>query len=246
MGSFTNMDDAKMNLRIFIGYDQREHVAYEVARKTAESFGCIVTPVFEERLRLQGLLTRPLDTRGGMFDLNSSAKQSTQFAISRFFVPILAHAGWVLFTDSDVVFLRDPHELLAIADESKAVMVVKHGALRDTGEKMDHQAQAPYARKNWSSVCLWNCSHHANRRLNLTTLNQWPGRDLHAFGWLADSEIGELSDEWNWLVNVNAKPANPAIAHFTLGAPFIPGWDRHEHDDIWLQAAGLKLAREVA
>ncbi len=46
-----------------------------------------------------------------------------------------------------------------------------------------------YPRKLWSSVMLWNCEHPANRRLNLQMLNQWPGRDLHAFRWLADGPV---------------------------------------------------------
>lgn len=223
-------------MRVFIGYDGREHAAYEVARLTAESFGCQVTPIYEDQLRAQGLLTRPVDRRGGMFDFSSSAPQSTEFAISRFFVPLLAHSGWCLFTDCDIIFLRDPKELCALADPSKAVWVVKHPALNGAGEKMDGQIQTRYARKNWSSVMLFNCDHPANRRLNLTTLNQWPGRDLHALAWLADSEIGELPDDWNWLVNVREKPANPAIAHYTLGGPWFSDWERQPHDEIWLEA----------
>jgi hypothetical protein len=223
-------------MRIFIGYDDRERLAYEVARRTAETFGCQITPIHEQQLRAQGLLTRPLDRRGGLFDLNSTAPQSTEFAISRFFVPLLAHSGWCLFTDCDVVFLRDPKDLFLEADESKAVWVVKHPMLACTAEKMDGMQQLAYPRKNWSSVMFFNCNHPANRRINLTMLNQWPGRDLHALRWLADSEIGELSDEWNWLVNVREKPKHPAIAHFTLGGPWFAGWEGAEHDHIWLEA----------
>jgi lipopolysaccharide biosynthesis glycosyltransferase len=223
-------------VRIFLGHDRREQAAYDVARKTAESFGCQVTPIYEDQLRAHGLLTRPIDRRGGMFDFNSSASQSTEFAISRFFAPLLAHSGWCLFADCDVVFLRDPKELTFEVDESKAVWVVKHPALDGSGTKMDGQAQLTYTRKNWSSVMLFNCDHPANRRLNLTTLNQWPGRDLHALRWLADSEIGELSEEWNWLVNVREKPENPAVAHFTLGGPWFATWDGAPHDEIWHEA----------
>jgi hypothetical protein len=35
-------------LRVYIGFDQREKAAYEVARSTAESFGCQVTPIYED------------------------------------------------------------------------------------------------------------------------------------------------------------------------------------------------------
>jgi lipopolysaccharide biosynthesis glycosyltransferase len=223
-------------MRVWIGYDHREDPAFDVASLTACKFGNDVIPLYEDRLRVSGLLTRPTDRRGQMWDLNSNAPQSTEFAISRFFVPMLAHAGWALFTDCDVVFLRDPDELLNLANPSKAVMVVKHPWLNVGGVKMDGQMQTAYHRKNWSSVMLVNADHPANKRLNLTTLNQAPGRDLHAFSWLHDDEIGELPREWNWLVALQDKPANPAIAHFTNGGPFTEGWPGGPHDDIWHNA----------
>ncbi len=234
-------------LRVFIGFDEREKIAYDVAEKTARGWGCEVIPLYEERLRLSGMLTRPTDRRGSsadlrnesrsIFDFNSNAPQATEFAISRFFVPLLAHAGWCLFADSDVVFMEDPLELLASADESKAVMVVKHEHIGGEAVKMRGQPQSYYNRKLWSSVMLWNCDHHANKRLNLTTLNQWPGRDLHAFKWLADSEIGDLPKEANWLVGIMPKPARPMIAHWTLGTPDMPERRETEHDHIWLREA---------
>ena len=221
-------------MKVYIGHDSREQAAFDVAKKTAEQFGCDVIPLREEMLRKSGLLTRPTDRRGEIWDLNSNAPQATEFAISRFFVPLLAHSGWCLFADADVVFMQDPHELLEIADESKALHVVKHPQFNLSATKMDGQKQTSYPRKLWSSVILWNASHPANARLNLTTLNQWPGRDLHAFKWLADSEIGSLPVEANWLVNMMPKPERPIIAHMTLGGPWLSGWTPHEHDELWL------------
>jgi lipopolysaccharide biosynthesis glycosyltransferase len=223
-----------MPLRVYIGHDSREERAFGVAQRTAQRFGCDVVALRTDRLQSAGLLTRPVDRRGQMYDLMSDAPQSTDFAVARFFVPLLCHGGWCLFADADVVFLEDPHELLALADESKAVQVVKHENLREVATKMDNQVQTAYARKLWSSVALWNCDHPANRRLNLTTLNQWPGRDLHAFRWLADDEIGELPHEANWLVEMQPKPDRPVVAHYTLGTPDIR--PHTEHAAIWLGA----------
>lgn len=225
-------------MKIYIGYDSREQAAWDVAAKTARSFGCDVQPVYESRLRAAGILTRPLYKRGAeMYDLNSSAPQSTEFAISRFAIPLIAHSGWCLGVDCDIVCLRDPKLLMKYADASKAVMVVKHPPLLDTSFKMDGQAQLLYERKNWSSVALYNVDHPANRRLNIQMLNQWPGRDLHAFRWLADDEIGELPREANWLVGVQPKPDKPIIAHFTLGVPVMPGHEHDEHSEIWTEAS---------
>lgn len=225
-------------MRVFIGYDHRELAAFDVAAKTARSFGCEVIPLYEGRLRLSGMLTRPVDRRNLWYDLNSDASQATDFAIARFGVPLLAHSGIVLFADCDVVFLEDPHQLLGLIDESKAVSVVKHEIPKSLPTiKMDGQVQSWYPRKLWSSITVWNCDHPANARLNLTVLNQWPGRDLHAFRWLGDDDIGELSPEWNWLCGLQPKPDNPKIAHFTLGTPNMPGHEDDPHAEIWLEAS---------
>lgn len=226
-------------MRIYIGHEERELDAYRVAEASARAYGCDVQPLYEHRLRLAGLLTRPVDTRGQWFDLNSGAPQSTAFANARFWVPLLAHSGWCLFADCDALFLRDPNELREFMDPTKAVMVVQHDPALFVGGsmKMDGQIQTRYFRKLWSSVALWNCDHPANARLNLTMLNQWPGRDLHAFKWLADSEIGALPPEWNWLVGIQPKPIAPAIAHYTLGTPNMSGHEHDEHADLWFQRA---------
>lgn len=229
-------------MRAFIGYDPREDAAYQVAAKTLRrTSGIEAEPLVEERLRAAGLLWRPVDRRGRMHDLVSGADQSTEFAISRFLVPFLCQTGWALFIDCDMVVLQDVRSMIDQAGAThgghKAVYVVQHDHRPREQWKMDGQAQLAYRRKNWSSVVLWDCDHPAHRRLNLHTVNTMPGRWLHAFGWLHDDEIGELPPEWNWLVGVQPKPERPAIAHFTLGGPFTPGWKGAEHDELWLEAA---------
>jgi hypothetical protein len=118
-------------------------------------------------------------------------------------------------------------------------MVVKHEYQPREAAKMDGQIQTAYARKNWSSVILWNCAHPAHRVLRMGMLNRLPGRDLHAFCWLKDEEIGTLCQTWNWLVGTTAVPADidPArivkIAHFTLGTPDMPGYEDQEFADEW-------------
>lgn len=222
-----------MGLRVYIGYDNREQDAYDVAARTAKAYGCEVCPLYEDRLRRSGMLTRTMDRRGGMWDFNSSAPQSTEFAISRFFVPLLAHSGLALFVDCDVVFLDDPHMLIDYIDEDAAVSVVKHPPMEVGGLKMDQQIQTNYHRKLWSSVMLFNLDHPGNRRVTLDMLNNWPGRDLHAFGWLADNEITSLPPESNWLVGLQPKPEHPIIAHYTLGTPNMPGHEQSEYADLW-------------
>ena len=227
-----------MSLKVYIGYDAREKEAYDVAVSSLvrrSSAPVTVTPLDIRRLEAFGLLRRPTDLRGQRYDLPSNAPASTEFAISRFLVPMLSQTGWALFVDCDVIFLDDVAELFSQADPQYAVMCVKHGAQIGSAHKMDGQAQTAYPRKNWSSVVLWNCDHPANRRLSLSDVQERRGFDLHQFYWLADSEIGALPAEWNWLVNVEMKPTNPKIAHFTLGGPFTVGWQGADHDALWYQ-----------
>lgn len=229
-----------MTPRVFIGYDKREAEAYRVAVKSLKAVSptAVVTPLDSDKLAACGLLRRTTDLRGGIYDLPSNAPASTAFHVSRFLVPHLAQSGWALFTDCDVVFLRPIEELFALADPQYAVMVVKHHNGHKAGTKMDGQVQTLYPMKNFSSVCMWNCDHPANRRLSLQDVNERPGRDLHAFYWLNESEIGELPARFNWLVNIYPKPDDVAVAHLTLGGPWLPDWQPAEHDEIWTNARG--------
>lgn len=226
-------------MRVFIGFDPREPRAYQVAAGTLmRQAGIIPIALMESRLRSVGLFTRPVSGGDGepYYDVISRVHQSTQFSVSRFLVPIIAHGGWALFTDCDVVFLEDVRRMLDEIDDDKAVYVVKHRHVGSQSMKMDDQQQREYARKNWSSVMLFNCSHPGNARLSLRDVNERHRDELHAFYWLHDDEIGELDPRWNWLVDVHAKPDKVAIAHYTLGGPFLPTWQGGPHDDLWLNA----------
>lgn len=226
-------------LSVYIGYDEREAEAYAVAESSLRKHASqplSVMPLKIDRLGDRGLLRRPTDRRGLIYDFYSNAPCATDFAISRFLVPIIHQSGWALFVDCDVVFMADVAELFALADESKAVMVVKHQNGHKEGTKMDGQVQQLYHRKNWSSVMLWNVNNPANRRLSLQDVNERPGRDLHQFYWLNDDEIGELPSRWNCLIGLHEVPQNIAIAHFTLGTPNIDGVPGLAEHSIWLEA----------
>lgn len=228
-------------MRVYIGYDPVEDKAYEVAKHTLlardDCHQCI--PLKADELRARGLYWRDVDKRGQPYDLPSQAPCSTEFSSSRFLTPILEQEGWVLFTDCDVLFLDDPAEILSEITPGKAVYVVKH-VHHGAGTKMGGLIQTAYDRKNWSSVMLFDCSHPANRRLTLNDVNVRPGRDLHRFYWLHDTEIGQLHPRWNWLVNVQDKPEVPGIAHFTNGGPWLDNWDPSPYDELWLEHANSR------
>lgn len=227
--------------RIFFGVDVYEDQAVRVAFhslqvKTRERF--TIRRIVLDELQRFGIYTRDTSTlaSGQLWDDISDAPMSTGHAIARFFVPHLMHyEGWAAFFDGDVLFREDVSALFALKDPQYAVQVVKHEPMPDQATKKAGQLQVSYARKNWSSVVLFNCGHPANRALNLNVLNTWPGRDLHAFKWLEDSQIGALPQAWNYLVGVTEPVPNPvALAHFTLGTPDLEGHEADPFADEWL------------
>ena len=228
----TQFEQSTKGKGIYIGFDPRpaEVQAYAVARHSIDhrlSSGIPIYPVMLEGLRARGLYTREHEVRDGrLWDTVSLAPMATEFAISRFLVPYLQGSGMALFVDADVMARDDLMKLFDAFDPSKAVMVVKHAPyVPKTATKMDGQIQTAYARKNWSSVCLWNCDHPKTKMLTPDVVNNARGLWLHQFGWLDDDDIGELDPRWNWLVGMHSSP-NPGLVHFTDGVPSMPG---HEH-----------------
>lgn len=221
-----------------MGFDKREELTYDIARFSILSRTSRPTRIIPIELgsgRLKNIYERPHEWKrnaNGVMQLwcpISEAPMSTEFAISRFAVPFLQDSGWSLFIDCDMVCLDDISKLFDLADNQYAVMCVKHKH-EPTEEYHDAgQLQTFYRRKNWSSVVLWNHSHPANKRLKLEHLNTWPGRDLHAFKWLDNEEIGSLPQEWNFLVGVNEGDLKAQkMLHYTNGQP---GWDSWEPQD---------------
>lgn len=223
--------------QIYLGYDPREEDAYQVARESIRRRTNGPLSIMPLRLEHLPMLTRPIERRDGkLWCPISQAPMSTEFAISRFCVPFIQSSGWALFADCDIICWEDINNLFDEANDDYAVMVVKHEQEWVAGQptKMDGQVQTWYERKNWSSVVLWNCGHPANSRLTLEGLNQSPGRDLHAFYWLEDSEIGELPQKWNWLINVTpGEPKKEGIWHYTLGGPWFENRERALWDSVW-------------
>lgn len=240
--------------KIFIGFDAHQMRASAVAEYSAGATSRWQPSI--RRLALgelvaAGMYTRPTRypsaDHPGYWDEISDAPMSTGHAISRFLVPALCgYEGWALFTDGDVLFRRDVRELFALANPDYAVQVVQHEYAPPETSKMEGQEQTRYARKNWSSVILWNCGHPANAALTVAMVNSLPGRDLHRFCWLDDDRIGSLPACWNWLVGHSSDATVPAIVHFTEGVPDMPGYEHVAYADEWYATAaacGYRLDR---
>lgn len=233
-------------IEIIAGWDSREACGFQVAqfsaiRRTSEPINFI--PLMQKPLRFKKLYSRPHEERDGhLWCPISEAPMATEFANSRFLVPWLATSKLALCCDfADMLFMADPADVFRLAQDHYAVMVVKqHHVPRET-TKMDGQEQTRYARKNWSSVVLWNLEHPANKKLTLEMVNTLPGRDLHRFCWLEDDEIGELPACWNYLVgNDHAQDGvAPKLLHYTEGIPTMPGYEDGPWADVWLKELAI-------
>lgn len=218
---------------VFIGFSQNELTATIIGelsiRLQTDSSRVHLRRISRQLLGPQTYRRATREYDGQLWDVISDAPMSTDHAIARFFIPwLMDFKGWALFTDGDILCRRDIREVFAAKDSRYGVQCVQHAPLPTTGHKKDGAIQTAYPRKNWSSVMLFNCEHESHQRLTPDLiLNQWPGRDLHAFKWLADSEIGPLDPAWNYLSGIEPRQSNPAIVHFTTGVPTTAG---HEND----------------
>ncbi len=240
-----------MQISAYIGFDCRFPLAYAVTARSLLQKTILnipVTPLVLADLVAKRIYDRPTVRDGRqMIDVISGAPMSTEFAISRFFIPYLAKfQGWSLFCDSDFLFFDDVRHLFDIARSSdKAVLCVKHDYRPDAGVKMDGQKQIPYTRKNWSSLMLFNNEHPKNRLLEPSLLNALPGRDLHGFTWLDDDDIGELPPRWNWLEGHSDIGINPSAVHFTRGTPDVAGYELIPYAEHWNTLAdSISLCRD--
>lgn len=217
-------------LKIFIGWDSREDIAYQIAKYSIEKHASVpveIIPLKQKSLRREGIYTRAADTLA-----------STEFTFTRFLIPELMNfEGWALFIDCDFVALEDVKLLFDQADDKYAVMCAQHDYTPKGTVKMDGQVQHIYPRKNWSSSMLINCGHLSNRKLNKDVVNDSSitGAYLHRFSWLEDSEVGEFSHEWNWLVGWYKEPndGSPKFLHYTEGGPWFDNYANCEYNHEW-------------
>lgn len=218
-------------IRIFIGYDARETVAWHV----------LTHSILARSSEPVSFVPLALDNLGKLMWREKNPLQSTDFSFSRFLTPYLSnYEGWSLFMDCDMLVLQDIARLWALRDDRYAVMCVKHDHRPTETVKFLGAPQTPYAKKNWSSVMLFN-----NARCQALTpeyVNTASGLELHQFKWLAsESEIGELPRQWNHLVGHDAVNAHAANAHFTLGGPYFNEYADCEFGNEWRQECAATM-----
>lgn len=220
-------------IRLFVGYDPREAVAFNVFVSSVLDKSS--TPVSVTPLALNTLRARYME---------GHTDGSNDFTYSRFLVPFMCNFdGWAIFADGDMLCRTDIAELWALRDPNLAVQVVKHNYKTKRPIKYLGAKNEDYPRKNWSSVVLWNCAHPANRCLVPEFVQSYTGKFLHRFAWLSDQLVGELPHGWNWLVDEYRYNSYACLVHFTLGTPCFAGYDACDYAPEWY--AQLKKMLDV-
>lgn len=211
-------------LRIFIGYDSKEPIAYHVL---AHSILARATqPIAIYPLSLAHLHRAYWRERG--------PTEATEFSLSRFLVPYLCgFEGWALFLDCDMLCRTDIGDVMLypLADPGKALYVAPHDYVPKALTKFLGNEQTKYPRKNWSSAMLFDCARCT--ALTPAYVNAVPGLRLHRFHWLPDDQIGHLPLEWNWLVGEYNPNPNASVLHFTNGGPYFEATKDCDHADLW-------------
>lgn len=213
------------NIRIFIGYDEREPIAYHVCVQSlleTSSLPLSITPLSLRNLKK-------------IFDRPRELNQLTDFSYTRFLVPYLCQFnGFAIFMDGDMLIREDIANLWAFKDKNLAIKVVKHPEFQGAHTFQGTTAQL-FPKFNWSSVMLFNNA----KCLALTPdyLKTVDYRVLHEFHWLAsEQELGDLPSKWNHLVQYYPPNPHAALVHWTLGGPYLSGeYEKTEFAHEWFR-----------
>jgi hypothetical protein len=210
-------------INIFIGYDSKERVAYNVLSHSIiqnSTKPVAITPIALNNLRDDFVRER-------------NSLSSTEFSFSRFMIPhLMNYQGWALFMDCDMLMFEDVAELWRMRDDSKAIQVCKHDYVPKEKTKFLGQTQTAYPKKNWSSFMLMNCKKCTT--LTPDYVNKASGLELHQFKWLeGDHLIGDLPLEWNWLVGEYEFKEDVKNVHYTKGGPWFEEYKDCDYSQDW-------------
>lgn len=208
-------------INLFCGYEAREAMGFHV----------FVSSVLARASTLVRIV--PLASMG-------LPQGSNAFTLSRFLVPhLMNYQGRAIFADaSDMLMLGDVADLDALFDDRFAVQVVKHPTYQ-TQHKIKYRGTAletintDYPRKNWASLMLINCEHpawKASSPLAIATANRLGCLQLRN---VPDSDIGELPDCWNRLVDEGQAVDGAKLLHWTAGIPGFAKYRDAPGADLW-------------
>ena len=212
-------------INIFIGYDNKERVAYNVLSHS----------IIQNSTKPVAITPIALNNLKDDFVRERNSLSSTEFSFSRFMIPhLMNYQGWALFMDCDMLMFEDIAELWRMRDDSKAIQVCKHDYIPKEKTKFLGQTQTVYPKKNWSSFMLMNCKKCST--LTPDYVNRASGLELHQFKWLESEElIGELPLEWNWLVGEYEHKEDVKNVHYTEGGPWFTDYRECDYSKDWFK-----------
>ena len=212
-------------INIFIGYDSKEKVAYNVLSHS----------IIQNSTKPVAITPIALNNLKDDFVRERNALSSTEFSFSRFMIPhLMNYQGWALFMDCDMLMFEDVSKLWRMRDDSKAIQVCKHDYTPKESKKFLGQVQTKYEKKNWSSFMLMNCKKCTT--LTPDYVNKASGLELHQFKWLeGDHLIGDLPLEWNWLVGEYEYKEDVNNVHYTKGGPWFEEYAKCDYSQDWFR-----------
>jgi len=212
-------------INIFIGYDSKEKVAYNVLSHS----------IIQNSTKPVAITPIALNNLKDDFVRERNALSSTEFSFSRFMIPhLMNYQGWALFMDCDMLMFEDISKLWRMRDDSKAIQVCKHDYTPKESKKFLGQVQTKYEKKNWSSFMLMNCKKCTT--LTPDYVNKASGLELHQFKWLeGDHLIGDLPLEWNWLVGEYEHKEDVNNVHYTEGGPWFDDYKNCDYSKDWFR-----------
>jgi hypothetical protein len=227
-------------LNVYIGVDSQfgelAAAVCEASLRTCSSIPLNVVRLEQAWLKRVGLYKRQFYVaKNQRYDCRDGLPFSSEFSYTRFLVPCLQPSGPALFCDSDFMFMDDVAKLVEVYEQGgKSCWLVKHNYQPKEGTKMLGQVQGPWhARKNWSSLVLWDCASGGACGMTPYQVNNMDGSWLHKFTWMRDDEIGELDEAWNWLDGHSSPEMKPSAVHFTRGTPDMDGWEGTQYARQW-------------
>ena len=209
-------------IRVFIGYDPREAIAFHVCANS-------IIRHASEPVSIIPLATNMLKGFDGRRD------GSNDFIYSRFLVPALCDfQGHAIFIDGDMIVTTDIAELWEMRSHYHDVQVV-HQPEYQTKQAVKYlgNENPNYPRKNWSSVILWNCGSFPNRMLSPDFVSTAKGSYLHRFEWVKPERLGEIPREWNWLPDEFGPNESAKLLHWTLGTPCFDEYANSPMAEKW-------------
>lgn len=200
-------------LDVYIGYDPRQPVAYQVLSHSIISRSS--RPVAIHPIRLSQL---PITRRG-----------LTEFTYSRFMVPWMSqYQGYSLFLDSDILCRTDISDLHAEA--------LLENIFNSDGVPAEVWVAKNPIRLEWASVMLFD-----NEKCKVLTpeLVQDPANALLDFKWA--KRVGTLQPGWNHLVNYDKPNKEARLVHFTQGIPVWSETCKDEYAEEWIKECNQSL-----